>query len=720
MQLKTSFFNKRFFWKSVSRFWPVWGTYFAIWVIMFPVVIVSNFRYYESSNIALQDFVLEMSLVGGLVMNLIFGALSAMAVWSFQYSARSAHGTACLPLRRESVFFSAAASGLLPMLAANVAVYLLALLAELYVGFADPSRLAFGLLINSLMTVFFFGFATLCAQLTGNVLVLPAVYAVLNFVCVGLELLVRVLLLAFVFGMNGTADNMMLRPLSPVVCIAMDCQVVNYGRWNVEPATLENVWILAVYAAVGVLMLVGALLLYRRRRMETAGDVVAVNALKPVFRWCMALGCAVCFGCLMYAILWSGSYHGMEQAFLLVCMLLLMIVGAFIGWFAAEMMMKKSFRVFRSGWGQFAVCCVLIVALMCAAEFDLFGYERYVPAPEKVVSVKIDTSGDEVVLREPENILAACEVHREVTENKAINERDAWEIYGTQGDVYGEYVYFTYELSSGRTVERRYTLPYRNNAPETYGSLAPLQELINCGEAIAYRKQLALPVTAATVEYGSVNWRMSAQEWADALGYESAQAFACCNVLGMTRQEFDALSDDLLREKLWEAVNNYADFGTDGGYYDEYGNYYADDYYYEAYHYGGFSYTSAAHPMLAKEFPAGGVPIDKIDTLDWSRVNFWYDVVFSAEEIVELYNECIVPDMEDGTIGRYWLISDRDYYETVYAAGISFDLCEGVPGAKNDHDVRSDHFYTVPTVDSVRTNAWLADHGVTLYTIAEK
>ena len=229
MQSKTSFFNKSFFWKSVSRFWPVWGAYLAIWVIMLPVVIMSNYRYYSGSNYDLHNFVLEMSLVGGLVMNLIFGALAAMAVWSFQYGARSAHGTACLPIRREGVFCSAAASGLLPLLAANVVVYLLALLAELYVGATDFSGVAYGLLINSLMTVFFYGFATLCAQLTGNVLVLPAVYAVLNFVFVGVELLVRALLLAFVFGMNSSVDNAVLRPLSPVVCIAMDCRIETVG-----------------------------------------------------------------------------------------------------------------------------------------------------------------------------------------------------------------------------------------------------------------------------------------------------------------------------------------------------------------------------------------------------------------------------------------------------------------------------------------------------------
>ena len=40
MRSKTSFFNKTLFLKSVARFWPVWGSYFVIWLIILPVVLL--------------------------------------------------------------------------------------------------------------------------------------------------------------------------------------------------------------------------------------------------------------------------------------------------------------------------------------------------------------------------------------------------------------------------------------------------------------------------------------------------------------------------------------------------------------------------------------------------------------------------------------------------------------------------------------------------------
>ena len=46
MQSKTSFFNQSIFWKTVSRFWPVWGSYLAAGILALPIVILANRRGY--------------------------------------------------------------------------------------------------------------------------------------------------------------------------------------------------------------------------------------------------------------------------------------------------------------------------------------------------------------------------------------------------------------------------------------------------------------------------------------------------------------------------------------------------------------------------------------------------------------------------------------------------------------------------------------------------
>ena len=68
------------------------------------------------------------------------------------------------------------------------------------------------------MLLFFYGFATLCAQLTGNILILPVVYGILNFVAVAVDFLLHLVLGYFVYGMyrDGMVSDLACY-LSPAV-----------------------------------------------------------------------------------------------------------------------------------------------------------------------------------------------------------------------------------------------------------------------------------------------------------------------------------------------------------------------------------------------------------------------------------------------------------------------------------------------------------------------
>ena len=65
--------------------------------------------------------------------------------------------------------------------------------------------------------------------------------------------------------------------------------------------------------------------------MESATDTVALDWLKPVFRWVFAAGFALCFANLIYLILMS------EERYHYAVMAVLLVLGGFLGWFIAEM-----------------------------------------------------------------------------------------------------------------------------------------------------------------------------------------------------------------------------------------------------------------------------------------------------------------------------------------------------------------------------------------------
>ena len=163
-----------------------------------------------------------------------------------------------------------------------------------------------------------------------------------------------------------------------------------------------------------------ALLIYRRRDMERAGDVVAVPVLKPVFKYCMTFGCALVLA-VSPSYIGTGTinasrYDGGADGACAVA------GGAFVGYFAAEMLMQKTLRVFRGHWCGFIVSGVIIIALTMAAELDLTGYERRTPAAGDVEWVRISNYSDDGRLSTPENIAAFVDFHREIIANKPVNE----------------------------------------------------------------------------------------------------------------------------------------------------------------------------------------------------------------------------------------------------------------------------------------------------------
>ena len=699
MPSKTSCFNRSIFWKNIGRFWPIWGAYLAIWIVIVPIVLLNEFGNAAGYEIAQLRYLISEDLLvsgfdGGLILSALFGVFSAMAVWSFLYHPRSAHGMACLPVRREGVFFSVTLAGLLPYLAVNLVIALLALLTEGCFGVADLSATAqlFGL--SSLPFLLFYGFAVFCAQLTGNIIILPAVYAVLNFVFVGAEVIVRSIMNMFVFGMTSQRLALSTKWLSPFVAILMHCDVSRNTVWGddgfVRGTCYFNGWrIYLVYAIVGLVFLFFALLLYRRRRMESAGDVVAVNVLKPVFRWCMAIGCGLLMSVLYYFIfVETQPLENRSPAGMFFTVLLLMLVGAVIGWFVAEMLIRKSFRVFHGRWAGLCVCCLVIVLLMCAMEFDLFGYERFVPDANRVASVTVFCNGASCKLEQPESIGLVTTAHKSIVSHKAQYERNDMKRVWADDSASVE---LTYTFRSGQQVYRDYYLT--SEEQDVFRQdIQLLQEAINCNEAIADRKDTRIPVAEQNISGCTVSSVMPASECAAAGGYADAEEFVLMQYCGVSAAQLPMLGEKERQSLIYDAVTNNAWYGSSGRYY-----------------WGGFSLGSG----YTEEYIYGAIEAGKFD-LD--RVLFQYTWTFTPRQAMEFYETCLRPDIADNTLGRIWVSSDGAYRDTVCGTEIEIELQQA---AAQPNDTDYEYFYTYTTVDSSRTNAWLDAHGVTQYTLAE-
>ena len=504
MRSKTSCFNSTLFKKNLSRYWPLWGLA-SFGGAMFPLAMLVNLLhdgFQLWSPLETRQAYYTVLSYGVPIISIVYAILCAMAVWSYLYNARSVGLMHTLPIRREGLFLTNLLSGLV-MMAIPYAVtgVLIVLVSFLYGGF-EPVGVLVTILGVAGESVFFFGLATFCAFIVGNVFMLPALYALFNFLAVLTDFTVNLLAQGFCFGIyssySGTVEWLspvvyLMQKISPNSTYETQWVTDRLGGQRYETSvptsvTLENGWLIAVYAAVGVVLMVLAWLMYRRRRSESAGDVVAVGWMKPVFRYGCAAYSAILGGRLLYALFWESFQNGLY--FTLLPMILCMIVGGAVGYYAASMLLAKTLRVFRSTWkGMLAValgCAALCGAMKC----DLFGVVRRVPAADSVKQVNLYAADSNYYLTPGQDDALIEEVralHQAIINDKdyaltaasaaseACTDREALYAYTT--------VRFTYTLNSGLKVERQYDLYLardRMAQDGTYDNL--LDRLINSPE----------------------------------------------------------------------------------------------------------------------------------------------------------------------------------------------------------------------------------------------
>jgi ABC-2 type transport system permease protein len=577
---------------TLTRFWPLWVCYLLAWVL--PLLgLPSTLRYSQNPAFFILYRLPEQVYYYGLVVAFISAAFSAMAVFSHLYNAKSAGLMGALPFRREAVFLTQTLAGIVCFWAANVLVFLLAAGAEAGAGLLKAGLPYLGqlLAIVWLLNLAFGGLAVLCAQLTGHILALPAAYAMLSFAAVVVEEIVRKILNTLVFGLSGWGSSLtFLSP--PVKLIGTDFipiyseQLAADGSQQLLGSVFLGWGWLAGYAAVSALLLLLALSLYRQRRMETAGDFIAVKALRPVFKYCFAVGC----GLVLTYVLWNtldgtGRFAGTAM---LLRILPTLLIGASLGYFIAEMLTRKTLRVFKSAWRGFAILTVTLAALTLLCEMNAFGFETRLPDTALAAKAVVSSSGWNAVLTSDQGIADVTALQSSIVAHKAQHEQA---LTDGENTVFVSIDY--YDADESVFMSRRYRLA------EQSADIGKLTGVMNSREAVDTRKTTRIPVTEDSISYATV-------------GY------------------FDRAAADFQEIRL------------------------------------------------------------------------------TPEEAYELYRSCILPDIDDGALGRVWIVMDDSYLDTVCAAAIHIELMQREP----DGDYTKEYFDTTLTVDAERTAAWLKGRGI--------
>ena len=467
MKSKISFFNAGIFKSMLKRFWPLWTAYFAVWFMCLPLpLLVARLQGVKESAVTVVTAAMKTSVEASVVSGFLMGILAAMAVFGFLYNSRSCGMIASTPVRREAVFCSAYLAGALPVLAANLFIAVLNWLFTLSSGIEGACIFKMNAIlfaVNSMEFLIFFSISAFIAMLTANIVALPVLYLIFNFVFLGMEYVVRMLYGMFIFGYSDLPDCV-LEFMSPLIYLFTRIGInVNISTESAA-VSLTNWSALLGYIIAAVVLTAAALLLYRKRRMESAGDVIAVNSLRPVFKFCVTACAALCFGLLFFVII-STLFTSLSMSMLVLSAGL--IIGAFIGYFASEMLLKKSFHVFKGSWKGFVITAVLCIVFAFVCVTDLFDLSSQLPDADDIEMIVCNREAGGYDVTERSDIEAILDVNKAI-----IADRDKYEGLDDTDLENTGYVNIRYKLKDGRVICRGYTLLIDDNYKAYYEVLS--------------------------------------------------------------------------------------------------------------------------------------------------------------------------------------------------------------------------------------------------------
>ena len=435
MKSRTSFFNGSIIFDDIRRFGWISAIYGLVLLFFVPLRLITlysspygtkqtirNIFYYQSDGV--QCFL--VMIVPVLLGILLFRYIQVKTESDMLHS---------LPVKRAVMYRSHVLVGililLLPVMLTAGIVFIINAALGLQQYFNTSDILCWAG-VTVLMNLLFFitsvfvgmnvGLSTAQGVLTYLLLYLPA----------GLVLLVSGCLSTLLYGYMSNTYRL-FRKISPIGRITDGFMIGD------RPDIMTTAEIIA-YIAVCIILFFAAQLLYNKRKLEAASHTIAFKGLDQV----------LIYGATLCATLLGGYYF--QQTDLDIGWIALgYAAGSLLGYFAAQMLVKKTFWVFKDikGYAIYAVVAVLVFA---GIRFDVLGYESYIPAEKDIESVYFGNSIREgyPAFYDKKNIDSIYALHQQLIKAKSHNKYDK----GVRND----YMVFEYTLKNGKKVRRGYNV----------------------------------------------------------------------------------------------------------------------------------------------------------------------------------------------------------------------------------------------------------------------
>lgn len=457
MKSKTSFFNKAIFKKNITLYWPIWTCYLLYLVVKLCGGLWSGLRQTDEHTKAREMVVLVQSVSLDIDIWVIAAmvVVTGMALFSYLFAAKSANMIHALPVTRKELFFTNVVSGLSFLWIPELLTFLLSVFVCLANGISLVQYLGMWVLSVMGISLFLFSLVVFCSMFTGQILALPVYFFVLNFLGQGIATLVRNTLSFLGYGISSASIQSipLLQPLSPIqylldhVSFSTVSHYDEIGDQVVTGVTYRGGVVIFAYAMAAFVVLGLSYYGYRKRALECAGDLLAFDWIKPVFRW--GVGLCVAYGCTLLIANFLDSVFVWVSAPLFFAMVLLLALLAFL---IADMFVQKNFHIIKKARVKECVAFLAFAAVSFAGVyFCSQRLQNYIPNQDSIEAAYVEMNYP--VEFEEAEVQTALDLQKKILSRGNEYKKNALGTSSSQ-------VSFTYHLKDGRTLSRQYKIPY--------------------------------------------------------------------------------------------------------------------------------------------------------------------------------------------------------------------------------------------------------------------
>lgn len=403
-------------------------------------------EFYELNNILLAFGV--AACIAGVIGVVVYNIINFL----YLYSKKSSDVFHAVPLTRTELLLSRSLAGLvstlIPLIIGYISLGLIAVFTPWII--ADLEILAIMFMYNIFIMLIAFGISLLFLVCAGSIFDFVLSIGIVNISLLILPHIISAFSEEFLFGYTYSVTENLMKCFSPIYYYIFAItdftnRVSTYQRgYSLTRPPLFNsneITAIIVTVVLATLLIGAAILLYKRRNAEKAGNAYAFKFIYVISN--LLLSFEVGFG---VGVIFS-DMNLESPAFWIFT-----VAGALMASVAFGAISERGFKGYKKSLITGGVSAAAVLLLTVCYAVDITGFENKIPQNDKILTVEANIQGFTVELT-GDDVKYVTDFHKKITEEYDIAHH---EMEQKDNDYHTSHANLIYKMKNGTTIKRSY------------------------------------------------------------------------------------------------------------------------------------------------------------------------------------------------------------------------------------------------------------------------